>query len=80
MKSRLNIDVSIDIEIALINKIIYEATIYGGDAGGSYCCNPEDLESAIKEWLLQRCLENKYYVDRDEYSHIQIKKFRNLAR
>lgn len=56
----LDINVSIDVEISLINKIIYEATIYGGDAGGPYCCNPEDLESSIKEWLLHRGLSDRY--------------------
>lgn len=78
-----NINVSIDIEIALINKIIKEAMDHGGDQGGPYWSNQEDLKSAIKEWLIYKNLNNKYYVGKvkaDYVYYIQIKKISDLAR
>lgn len=38
-------------EIALLNSIINEAVYYGGDSGGPYCTDPDDVISYMNEYL-----------------------------
>ena len=47
-------------EIELINKIIYEAIIHGGDSGGPYNINFEDLEKSVNNWLKFKNLTDEY--------------------
>ena len=49
-------------EIVAINKIIKAATDFGGDAGGPYCNNPEDLIALINEWLTMRKIDKDFEV------------------
>lgn len=37
--------------IELLNEIIHEAIIHGGDSGGAYCVNDEDLIKKMKDYL-----------------------------
>lgn len=51
-----------DYEIKLINKIIFEAIIHGGDSGGPYFTNEDDLISAINKLLDVECMMDKYEI------------------
>jgi hypothetical protein len=51
----------LDIFCERINEIIKEAVVHGGDIGGIYCINQEDLEKSIKRFLDWTGL-NKYVV------------------
>lgn len=53
---------TIEKEISLINKIIAESIIHGGDDGGSYKSNRGGVVEAINEWLKEKGLESKYKV------------------
>ena len=58
-------------EIQLLNKIIVEATFYGGDSGGPYCCNPEDLVQYLSEYIVFRGWQD-FCIVKKEYSYIII--------
>ena len=45
---------TIEKEISLINKIIAESIIHGGDDGGSYGSNRNWVVEAINEWLKEK--------------------------
>lgn len=49
-------------EIELINEIIANAIIHGGDSGGPYESNLESLVIAINNWLCEKGLKDKYHV------------------
>lgn len=51
-----------DYEIKLINKIIFEAIVHGGDSGGPYFTNEDDLISAINKLLDVECMMDKYEI------------------
>ena len=38
-------------EVDALNRLIEEAIYHGGDSGGPYLCNKDDLEKAIKNYL-----------------------------
>ncbi|MEE3324382.1 MAG: hypothetical protein VZR33_03530 [Methanosphaera sp.] len=48
--------------INFINNIIIQAIIHGGDAGGPYCCNEEELYNSIKQLIIQNNLEHDYEI------------------
>lgn len=48
--------------IDLINNIIIQAIIHGGDAGGPYCCNEKKLYNSIKQLIIQNNLEHDYEI------------------
>ena len=54
-----------DILIDYINKIIEESVIHGGDAGGSYNTNEEDLVSIMTEFGKWYGLKNYVIIDKD---------------
>lgn len=58
-------------EIELINKIITEATFYGGDSGGPYCCNPEDLVKYLIEYIAFREWSD-FCIVKEEHGYIII--------
>ena len=49
-------------EIKLINKIIFEAIKHGGDSGGPYFTNEDNLISSINKLLDIECIADKYEV------------------
>ncbi len=49
-------------EIELMNEIIANAIINGGDYGGPYDSNIENLVLAINNWLREKGLKEKYHV------------------
>ncbi len=49
-------------EIYLVNKIIANAVIHGGDIGGSYESNKDGLYAAINAWLKARGYDRKYHI------------------
>ena len=49
-------------EIELINEIIANAIIHGGDWGGTYESNMENLVIAVNNWLREKGLKDKYHV------------------
>lgn len=52
-------------EIELINKVIKDAIIHGGDAGGAYCQYGGKLKESIEKWLEYRGLTDRYAVEGD---------------
>lgn len=46
--------------IDVINKLIFESIIHGGDSGGPYCLNEENVLDAINEWIVHVHLSDKY--------------------
>lgn len=61
-------------EIKIINQIIAESVINGGDAGGSYESNTDYLIKSIEQWLKLKQLTDKYEV---RYVEIEIRKIRD---
>jgi hypothetical protein len=53
-------------EIEILNEIICEAVVYGGDAGGAYLEYVEDVAYQMQTYLEFRGWQNKYYVDAKE--------------
>ncbi len=51
-----------DENINIINNLIVEAVIHGGDSGGPYCCNGTKLEKIIEQFLIHNKLTSKYEV------------------
>lgn len=49
-------------EIRIINKIIFEAIVHGGDPGGPYYINEEDLLASMYRWINFRGLSEEYGV------------------
>ena len=49
-------------EIRILNKIIFEAVVHGGDFGGAYCINEDNLMNSIAEWIMHKNLSGKYKV------------------
>ena len=47
-------------ELRLVNSIIREAISHGGDLGGSYSTNGENLNNVIMAYLRARNLDNQY--------------------
>jgi len=54
---------NIEYEIELINNIIKESVIHGGDAGGAYFSNTKKVYSVIQEWLNYHDLSDIYIVN-----------------
>ena len=54
-------------EIELINAIIANAIIHGGDWGGPYEINIENLVISINNWLREKGLWEKYHVVESGY-------------
>ena len=57
---------SINEEIRIINNIVVQAIIHGGDPGGSYDTNEENLVSVLNDWLECKNLFGKYVVIIDD--------------
>ena len=57
---------SINEEIRIINNIVVQAIIHGGDPGGSYDTNEENLVSALNDLLECKNLFGKYAVIIDD--------------
>lgn len=57
----------IEKELRLVNSIICEAISHGGDLGGSYSTNGENLNDAIMAYLKVRNLDNQYTTDATFY-------------
>ena len=55
-------------EIELINEIIANAIIHGGDWGGPYEVNLENLVLAVNNWLREKGLRDSYHVVEAYYS------------
>ena len=49
-------------EIKLINSIVTEALISGGDAGGPYDSGNAELEDLLNEWISLKGLQDDYEV------------------
>lgn len=57
----------IEKELRLVNSIIREAIRHGGDAGGSYFTNGQNLNNTIMDYLKVRDLDNQYTTDATVY-------------
>lgn len=60
-------------EIRILNNIIFQAIIHGGDSGGPYQTNEKALMASINSWLCFKGLTEEYgiaKVDLDGYSSI----------
>lgn len=57
-------------EIRIINNIIEQAIYHGGDIGGPYYCNKNDLMIAIFELIKYKGLENQYDIVDDDMIQI----------
>lgn len=51
-----------DREIELVNRIIKEAIVHGGDDGGPYYINENGLKSSVTAWLEEKGLTEKYVL------------------
>ena len=56
-----------DKEIELINEIVVQAVIHGGDSSGPYYTNSNALYKALKKWLVENCLTDEFKVVQKEY-------------
>ena len=65
-------------EIELINEIIANAIIHGGDWGGPYNSNIENLVIAINNWLREKGLKDSYHVVEADYQQTLTHTFRYL--
>ena len=54
-------------EIKLINRIIIGAIYHGGDAGGPYLCDRNEVVPYVNTWLRMRGYDKKYKVSKDEW-------------
>lgn len=52
----------IEAEIEIINRMIEEAIFHGGDLGGPYYSNEDNLRQFIQEWLKFKNINNFYHV------------------
>ena len=53
---------NIEKHIEILNNLIYESVKHGGDAGGAYYSNTENVLKAIKEYLKFFHLEDSYVI------------------
>lgn len=65
--------------IELINRIITEAIDHGGDPGGPYFSNPENLRSVINDFLTINKLQDRYFVNEDCYGYFSIEFMKNAV-
>lgn len=72
MKIELN-DNTLDIFCEWMNNIIEAAIIHGGDAGGAYCCNQEELERHIQILINWLGLQEKVIIYRDDFPKLLLK-------
>ena len=49
-------------EINLINQLVAEALVSGGDSGGPYDSGNAELEDLLNEWISLKGLQNDYEV------------------
>lgn len=59
---------SIEEEINVINEIVKQSVIHGGDAGGAYFSNEEMTVRYLQIWLEKKELSDKYKVITKEKS------------
>lgn len=52
--------------IDMLNELIEEAIVHGGDTGGPYFSNPEGLEEIMKKILEALGLSDVYEIDLDD--------------
>ena len=71
-------DVCMEREIELINEIIANAIIHGGDWGGPYEVNVENLVIAVNNWLREKGLRDSYHVVEAYYSQTLSTKYKYL--
>ena len=68
---------NLDGEISYINEMLKSATDYGGDDGGPYCTNPEDLKFKINNWLAHKNITDDFevYIVNEKFSppYVQIR-------
>ena len=57
-----NKETTINEEIEALNRILEAAVEHGGDPGGPYFCNEEDLEKCIMRYLIARRLDDEYII------------------
>ena len=57
-----NKETTINEEIEALNRILNAAVEHGGDSGGPYFCNEEDLKKSIMGYLISRRLEDEYII------------------
>ena len=65
-------------EIELINNIIANAIIHGGDWGGPYDSNLENLVTAVNNWLREKGLKDSYHVVQADYQQTLTHTFKYL--
>ena len=53
---------NIEKHIEILNNLIYESVEHGGDAGGAYYSNTENILKAINEYLKFFHLEDSYVI------------------
>ena len=56
---------NLDTFCCFLNDIIFEAVTHGGDSGGPYFSNQEDLEKTINNFLIWAGLEKDLIVYKD---------------
>lgn len=57
-----NPNLTIEQEIALVNQLIANAIVHGGDAGGPFQVNTPGLVRAMKDWIWAKGLEETHHV------------------
>lgn len=50
-------------EIRIINEIILEAIVHGGDSGGPYYINDEGLLSVLHKWMSFKGILGEFHVE-----------------
>ena len=57
-----NKETAVNKEIETLNEVLNAAIEHGGDAGGPYFCNKEELQESIMRYLTVRGLNDEYIV------------------
>ena len=57
-------------EVMMMNRIVYGAIVHGGDGGGPYCCDTDEVTPWLREWLRTKGLEAEYKVSKLDWCFI----------
>lgn len=57
-------------EVVLMNKIVMTCIEHGGDAGGAYCCQSQEVKDILSLWLKVKELDKEYKVTGHDYPFI----------
>ncbi len=73
MRDILDDEVDLQLFCDHFNEIIEQAIIHGGDTGGAYCCNEEELLKVISRFLSWMGLDEYLTIYKDDFPKLLVK-------